>query len=629
MSGFYLEFLRGAEPGQAERRVPGAVSDELRAFPHDRYAEVSSAGSVAAQAQRFFTFRDQACKLPLRVGYPDVGLVLVGHLRLDETTALADRLGLQPQTSDPELVASAFRRWGPDVGSSLLGDFAFAVVNEQAQTLTVVRDHLGIRPLYFVELPERVLVADDVSILLAHPSVRSTHDQKVVAEFLLNGRVWNRHDTFFEQIKKVPPATRITWDRDRREVEPYWDPPSRSPEARPMAVEDLGSLLMESVLCRTDSTFPAAAHNSGGWDSGPIAVVSGRAARRGGHSFRTYNWDMSEGGESRPECEHARMIAEREHFCHQEVGLSAEAVAHQLKTHDVTTQGTTAFEYELQVLADARKHDVRQIISGFGGDEFISNRRGEASSNLMRQGRWLAASRALRLESRSGSTWLRRRLLLRLLQAVLRAWVRPELVRIYAAEAAYRAEVLQLLTPEAATHLAPLVPLASKDAAAIHGPSASVRSRQLGFLNSGYHQERCESWASMGRRNGVRYLYPLLDVRVVSSALRMPGDAFRPEGRSRGLYIAAWRAADSSLDPFLVKGPEHHRVHRAVKAIEAGLRRGLPDITDDTFSETAVEAAIMRLTSALETDSTPVASALAVRNAALWACRRVPDQTGG
>ena len=92
--------------------------------------------------------------------------------------------------SDTEVILAGWREWGVDCPTRLNGMFAFALYDEAAQTLHLVRDRLGVKPLFTATLPDGALIfASELKGLLAHPLLRRAPSVHAVEDYLALGYV--------------------------------------------------------------------------------------------------------------------------------------------------------------------------------------------------------------------------------------------------------------------------------------------------------------------------------------------------------------------------------------------------------------------------------------------------------
>lgn len=107
--------------------------------------------------------------------------------------------------SDTEAIVHAYEQWGLDCVSQFNGIFAFAIWDSNLRRLFLARDHLGVKPLYYVNLGNRLLFASEIKALLLDPACPRQVDIKSLGQ-LFTLRYVASPDTLFESIKKLPPA---------------------------------------------------------------------------------------------------------------------------------------------------------------------------------------------------------------------------------------------------------------------------------------------------------------------------------------------------------------------------------------------------------------------------------------
>lgn len=99
-------------------------------------------------------------------------LVLVADARLDQRDRLVAKFGADGRQSDGRLLLRAYREWGVRCVEHLIGDFAFALWDRSRQTLFCARDHFGVRPFYYAELPGHGLFfGSEIKALLEIPTM--------------------------------------------------------------------------------------------------------------------------------------------------------------------------------------------------------------------------------------------------------------------------------------------------------------------------------------------------------------------------------------------------------------------------------------------------------------------------
>ena len=150
------------------------------------------------------------------------GLVVVADARLDEPGDLARALSRGGAAlSSAELVVEACAAWGDRVAERLDGSFALATWDEARRELTLVRDGLGTRALFYVEHGPHVFFATTLQTLLALPDVSHEIDDLVLAQYLTIENQ-DHERTLYRHIKRVPPGGTVTVRAGSTRVARYW-----------------------------------------------------------------------------------------------------------------------------------------------------------------------------------------------------------------------------------------------------------------------------------------------------------------------------------------------------------------------------------------------------------------------
>lgn len=239
-------------------------------------------------------------ELPLRC--EEKSLVLTNDARLDNRDELLPLLRPQleqmlgatpsePLIGDSLLILAAYMRWKGDCARHLLGDFAFAIWDGEAQELFCARDHVGVKPFYYVHQArheaggaEMFAFASEIKALLEVPGVARRVDEERVAKYLLVA-FDSFEDTAFEGIRRLPPAHTLSLSARGLEIERYWDlkgVPMLSGLSDGEYEQRFRETLFEAVRCRMRAPQGEDALGgflSGGLDSSAVMCVA-RAVER-------------------------------------------------------------------------------------------------------------------------------------------------------------------------------------------------------------------------------------------------------------------------------------------------------------------------------------------------------------
>lgn len=280
--------------------------------------------------------------------------------------------------SDTEIMLAAFDMWGIEASIKLfIGMFAFAVWDKQTQTLTLVRDRVGIKPLYFGHMNNVWLFGSQPKSLMPHPAWESKLDKNAAKEFFAFGYV-PETSCIFENLQKVKPGTAVYLHANGKHTTiTYWDLKEEITQAKNYTatqtdaqwIDATHTLLKDAVKRRCQADVPLGAFLSGGIDSSlVVSLMQSQSVDR----IKTFSigFDIPNYNEA----PFAKQIAEHLQTDHHEFYVSAqeaqEVIPHLAAMYDEPFADVSQIPTYL-VSKLARDH-VTVSLSGDGGDELFA-----------------------------------------------------------------------------------------------------------------------------------------------------------------------------------------------------------------------------------------------------------------
>src|SRR3954463_8616814 len=176
--------------------------------------------------------------------------------------------------SDTEVIVHAYEQWGDRAVDRFRGMFAFALWDEPKRRLLLVRDRVGVKPLYYAITSTGVVFGSEIKSLLEDPDVPREWSPEALDAYLTLQYV-PTPQTIYRGIWKLPAAHLLVAEGGRVTVRRYWDlefTGDGDPRREAEYLEELDALLRESVALRQIADVPLGAFLSGGIDSSAVAA---------------------------------------------------------------------------------------------------------------------------------------------------------------------------------------------------------------------------------------------------------------------------------------------------------------------------------------------------------------------
>jgi asparagine synthase (glutamine-hydrolysing) len=270
--------------------------------------------------------------------------------------------------TDSEVIVHAYEEYGRECVQWLNGMFAFALWDRRRRELLLVRDRLGVKPLYYYQKGDKLVFASEIKAILQVPEIEREINHQALYHYIGYEFV-PAPDTIFRHIHKLPPGHYLLYKDGKTTLTQYWDLRFRSERHAPGYYEEnMRELLTQSVRKRLISDVPLGVFLSGGLDSSAVvALMSGC----GVEPIQTFSLGYEDATFS--ELDYARVVAREFKTQHRELIIEAitpelieEAIWH--LDEPMTDLSTIPFYL---ICKKAREY-VTVCLSGEGGDEVLA-----------------------------------------------------------------------------------------------------------------------------------------------------------------------------------------------------------------------------------------------------------------
>jgi asparagine synthase (glutamine-hydrolysing) len=288
-------------------------------------------------------------------------------------------------SSDTEVVLRAYLEWGEEFAERLNGMYALAIWDPRTEELLLVRDRMGVKPLYYYPTADGVLFGSEPKAILAHPEAEAVVDAEGLAEIF--AIINTPGHAVFKGMHEVVPGTVVRFSRTGSTTRTYW-----TLQARPhtddldATIAKVRELLEDIIERQLIADVKVGTLLSGGLDSSAVTAIAAKVLRDQGSDERitAFSIDFKDHGRTfrdngiwmDPDTPYAVDVAEHS---------GADHVIVELENHDILDEGVRAavlraqdlpvstgdMEHSLYHLCKALKKRVTVALSGEAADEIF------------------------------------------------------------------------------------------------------------------------------------------------------------------------------------------------------------------------------------------------------------------
>jgi len=425
--------------------------------------------------------------------------------------------------SNNELILLAYKKWGKDCPKYINGDFTFAIWDNNK--ITIVRDHIGIRPLYYYFDGSIFVFASDYRAILALPFVPKKINEKMIYNILINNEFRKNENTYFDGIFSLLPAHTLLIEKTGLLFHKYWTPGLEEKIKYSNEEEYFNALydiVANAIKIRiTNNNVDIGSEISGGLDSSVVTILANRELKKENRELSAlFSWSPSFCTYEKQERDERVFI---ENICKNEkLDCTFFDINEALNSYNkgkitaVDTGQLFALTKETEVMGSK---NIRLMLSGWGGDQGISHKANLFELYINKE--WRCFFKEARFLSK-GSIFKFMKIVLAnsvfiLVRNINYFFIKKkyidnvENISFYKSFQKYRKK-----------------------------PNKYQSFNLVNRLESGEIQTRTELSAWLGAEYNVQYLFPFLDYHVIDFALSIPTNMFFKNGINRYIFRKAF-----------------------------------------------------------------------------------------
>jgi len=323
------------------------------------------------------------------------GLIITADARIDNRKDLSEELDIEDtvDVSDSYFILKSYEKWGEKCPEHLLGDFAFAIWDENEEKLFCARDHMGVKPFYYYLSEEMFLFSTEIKALFCVPVVHNRINELQIATFLELIVSDDRGTTFYQEILRLPAATTLKINHENFSFKKYWklniDHKIRF-DTDEEYIKVFLDIFTEAIRCRLRSAFPVGSMLSGGLDSSSVSCLAQKILfSKGKNKLKTFSavFDSVPKSNERHFIEKVLLSQDFDYFF-----INADEINPLNEIDDYFRYADNPFIVpntfmNYNIYREANKNGVRILLDGLEGDEIVSHGYGFLPE-LFRTMRW-------------------------------------------------------------------------------------------------------------------------------------------------------------------------------------------------------------------------------------------------
>ncbi len=197
-------------------------------------------------------------------------------------------------TCDTEVILNAYIEYGADCAKHLNGIFAFAIWDSYKAQLLLIRDRVGVKPLFYTVCDGELIFGSEIKSLFAHPNVKPCVNMNSFREIFGIGPARTPSCGVFENIHELCAGCYTVFNNNGISINKYWNITSQiHTDDYATTVSNVSYLVRDAIARQMISDVPVCSFLSGGLDSSIVTVIAADVMKREGAKLNTYSFDFS------------------------------------------------------------------------------------------------------------------------------------------------------------------------------------------------------------------------------------------------------------------------------------------------------------------------------------------------
>ncbi len=305
------------------------------------------------------------------------GNVIVSWGILTNREELARKLGLASESlkevCDSELIMKSYLKWGEECVSYIYGDFSYAIYDKKKDSMFCSVDHMGVKPFYYYISDDYFIFASTLAVFHSLKIVPMKPDMEWAAKYMLHLSM-DFEKTAYHDIFKLKPANSIKVSRDNHSIRQYF---TFNPEENHSLgkienyLEIYKELLNKAVSFRIRTKYNLGSETSGGIDSSTVTALAAKLFDQPIDNFYAFGFAFLE-----YEPQYILQVSQKYGIVNNFICCGMQSKNNEINDRALKIMGSPVEHgnatFHTIFYEKANTENIRTLLSGFGGDEFVT-----------------------------------------------------------------------------------------------------------------------------------------------------------------------------------------------------------------------------------------------------------------
>jgi len=459
-------------------------------------------------------------------------IVCTAWARIDNRDELAQHLAMNATDTtvpDIQFILNSYKKWGEHCVNYLLGDFVFVIWDARKKTLFCARDHMGVRPIYYHLSEQNFLFATTLKVFVDLKGFDLSPSKQWMAEYLTDLSM-SFDKTPYQTIQKLAPGHCLIITPNKTELRQYHQLSGETSLQLNSTEEYVAAYqeqLKRAIQCRLRSDYKVGSELSGGIDSSTITAYAAQGIPNPEQNLHAFGF--------------ARLAQEPE-YIHAISQRHPMAATHVFSNYAISTEAKKQLNRTLNILGYPVEHgnatghepfyqmaeqfNIRTLLSGHGGDEFVTTSASVALDEWLHDKKWQQLYHNVK-----GNPITR---VLRVIKRVKKQSQQINPRFAHAFKQRWQHQIINQATADEFDLYQKIMATARFDAGYQRLNDFTLKNRWAPFVST-----RMENCSLMAAARKIEYRWPLLDVRLVELFLSIPSEQKYAQGMGRILHRRA------------------------------------------------------------------------------------------